>query len=55
MQVNLRTRWRALCTWLKKYLKQLRKLFVRPEFWNLLVAILKFIVWLAKVVKELLQ
>lgn len=55
MRVTLRTRWRALCTWLKKHLKRLRKLFVKPEFWNLAVAILKFVVWLAKLVKELLQ
>jgi hypothetical protein len=55
MRITLRTRWRALCTWLKKHLKRLRKLLVKPEFWNLLVSILKFIVWLTKALKDLLQ
>lgn len=46
-------RWRALHEWLVGKSKKLKKLFVNPRTWRILVAILRILAWLLRVIQSI--
>lgn len=51
---QLATRWRALQGGFNGFIKKAKRLFVNPTTWRILIALLRAIYWLIRLLQQLL-